>query len=388
MSKPADGRHEHLNMQIRITPVVMLLTTLFKSQLAAPQQLSPAVAANEFCQRDSIGKRLNAPGATEFAKELLLRESPWEQPSEIVIVKDCSVQALPAQKDVTAFALDYHVLGRINSSLSLARLQMPYAGRPLTQSERLSLVLTDTHFELANDGRVQPVKGIPEWRIKSYPATPHVSVAAAMQYVRAASHRSRDISVKMNAEKALMELQNLQMPTLAQAGGLQQQPQEILSQFVEMELDGQGLNEESSRRLDVFFLHPGSRLPGKIGIARGYAIKKTSFSGNNATVHVEYGALGELDPQLRFVTTGPNGSVVHQDYKLVLDNKYSAPTVGNTPAHEFVGPTRWQIEEAPAEQWISVAAAIRHVTLVLESTRDPIIKNDADKTLAILNGIQ
>lgn len=89
------------------------------------------------------------------------------------------------------------------------------------------------------------------------------------------------------------------------------------------------------------------------------------------------------------MSMGPTGSIVPQDYTLVLDNKYSTPGVGNTPVHEFVGPSRWRIEEPPAEQWISVSAAIRYVTEIHDATRDASIReirDNAEKTLALLSG--
>ena len=47
------------------------------------------------------------------------------------------------------------------------------------------------------------------------------------------------------------------------------------------------------------------------------------------------GALGELDSQLRFTSMGERGTIVQQDYKLLLDNKYTAPAYGDNPPGEF-----------------------------------------------------
>jgi len=80
---------------------------------------------------------------------------------------------------------------------------------------------------------LQQIKGIPEWRIKSYPTQPHIGIGAAQAYVRLASYRSRDLRAKMNAQKTLSRLQDLYVsPAMpAQLTG----PEPILSQFVEMQ---------------------------------------------------------------------------------------------------------------------------------------------------------
>jgi hypothetical protein len=80
-----------------------------------------------------------------------------------------------------------------------------------------------------------------------------------------------------------------------------------------------------------------------------------------------------------------NGGLIRQDYKLLFDNKYVLHGRGNSAPNEIVGPSRWRIEEAPAEQWISVNAAIRYVTQMRDAATDPVIKDNAEQTLAALS---
>lgn len=104
---------------------------------------------------------------------------------------------------------------------------------------------------------------------------------------------------------------------------------------------------------------------------------------------IEYGALGEIDPQLHFTSLGERGTIVQRDYKLLLDDQYVAPAYsGQSAAGEFAGPSRWRIEDAPPEQWVSVTIAIKYVTQMRDSTRDPLIKANADKSLSILKGLR
>lgn len=365
---------------------LVLLVLFATSHLSVDaQSQSPDQIVQQFCQETLVGRELSPAGAKEVAKQFLLNEHSWESPSEIVVVKDFVVRPLNAQKSNAEVKVEYHVVARLDSELRLTRLQMPYTNQPLSQSERFSLVFTDTHFELASDGHLQPVKGIPEWRIKAYPAAPHISVAAAMQYVRVASHRPKDASARLNAEKTLSELQNLQMPGMAAtAGGIQQSPQDVLSQFLEIQMDGRGLSQADSHQLDVFLLNPSQLPRDKIGIARAYVIKRTTFSGKNADVSVEYAVLGELDGKLRFVAADAKVNVVEQDYKLVLSDKYSFPARGSIPARESTGPSRWRVDKAPPERWISVTAAIRYLTQANQDSADPMIRQHAEKALEAL----
>jgi hypothetical protein len=151
-----------------------------------------------------------------------------------------------------------------------------------------------------------------------------------------------------------------------------------------MQMGGLGLQSETAAQLNMVLVHPPTQNQDKIHVARAYTVKKTTLAGNKATVSVEYGALGELNSQLRFTSMGERGTIVQRDYKLVLDNKYLAPGTEGRPASEFIGPSRWRIEEAPPEQWVSVGTSIKYVTQMRDATRDPMLKQNADKSLAIL----
>jgi len=78
------------------------------------------------------------------------------------------------------FIVDYHGLGRIDLGLGFTLLQVPYTNQPLSQSEHSFLVWSDTHSELSDSGQLRPLKGTAEWRIKTGPRVPHVSVTATM----------------------------------------------------------------------------------------------------------------------------------------------------------------------------------------------------------------
>src|SRR6185437_3286652 len=151
-------------------------------------------------------------------------------------------------------AVEYKVLGRLDSSLVLTRLQVPYTNQPALQSERFSLKLTDTHSELAADGSPHDITGPLQWRIRSYPSEPHVGLNAAIVYVRRMEYRARDARARMNAERTLSELQEMLAPSAAshQISG----PETIAAQFIEMQMGGLGLESETAGQLKMFFVNP------------------------------------------------------------------------------------------------------------------------------------
>ena len=149
-------------------------------------------------------------------------------------------------------------------------------------------------------------------------------------------------------------------------------------------MDGDGLTQAESSRLDIFLIHPAKWRQDKIGVARGFGVRRTSFAVNRAETYVQYEALGEIDLQLRFSGSAASGTAVRQNYKLIFDNDYSsAPNTSNDP-YARIGPSRWRIDATPDEQWVSIATAIKYVTQMRDSTPDSAIRANADETLAIL----
>jgi hypothetical protein len=366
---------------MRLLATFLLIHTLAYASGALAQEEQFIRTAQNFCHLDAAGRRLNPVGAKEIAK-ILLREDPWQQQTAVIVISDYSVRTLTQRKDTATLVVDYRVLGHLDSSFNFTRMQVPYTNQPLTQSEHLSLILSDTHFELGTDGGSRAVKGVPEWRIKSAPKVPHVTLAAAIEYLYVAVHRSKTPALKMKAAETLRSLERLTAMQSTPSGS--DRPEAIFSQYIAMQVDGMAFTPEGSSLLSMFFFHAPQWRRDKIGVARSYKVQSGANSASKADAWVEYVALGELDAQLRFVPGDKNENIVRQDYKLVYDDKYSLPSRSNSPGTEFTGAMRWRVEEAPTEQWITVDAAIRHITEIRATTTDQVVRANADKALAVL----
>jgi len=382
--------HHCRALLLRRVPLLMVLAfrlaVLAEGQTPSLSVYSPKDVVQMFCSMDQSGKQLTPGGAKKIAGDLLVTERSIGQTSEVVIIRNYSLGDLRLGKSDAEVQVEYSVLGRIDSSLQFARVQTAYGNQPVLLPEHFSLVWTDTHSVLNRNGMPQALRGTPEWRIKTAPLAPHVSVEAAIEYVRGASNRTRDALIKARAQKTLADLEVLaqfqSMPI--QGAGTQQQPEDILSQFAQMQMDGAGLASGGSSELGIFLVHPAQWRQDKIGVARGFGVRRTSFAVNKAEAYVQYEALGEIDLRLRFSGSGASGTAVRQNYKLIFDNDYSSvPNTSNDP-YARIGPSRWRIDGAPDEQWVSIATAIKYVTQMRDLTPDPAIRANADKTLAIL----
>jgi hypothetical protein len=354
---------------------------LFASASLAAQAPASKEILDTFCKLDVAGRQLSLDGQNDIAK-LLSNEKHWEPQPEVIVTKDFSIRDLGIRKETAEFAVDYRVLGRLDSSITFTHQQTPYSGDPIIQSERFSLIFSDVHLTMGPDGRWQQAKGSPGWRIRITPGSPHVGISAAIRYVESISFKSKDPLIKANSQKTLAELERLYRTEnlRSQLASPIQPPETVLSQMISLETNGIGLSADGRRQFDAFFQHPSPWARGRIHVSKGYEVKTAKSLGSTAELYVEYGAVGELDSMLR-LTDAPRGRIAREDYHLILNDKYS---LRSNPAKEFVGPSRWQITDAHPQQWISVDAAIRYVTETRNATSDPALRQNADKTLAAL----
>jgi len=364
------------------TALITFAVFATKAQTPVVQQNSLEEILERFCKMDAEGKQLAPEGRSEMAV-LLFGQKPPAENREITVVKDYVVRAPEIRGDTAQIAVDYNVWGRLDSSLHFSRLGGPLLNYPIQVTEYITMIRSDKHLELGSDGRWQEVKGVPEWRIRSAPSAPHVSVEAAIRYVQELRSRSKDPIIKENADSAIASLTALlPLSFRASARPIQQSPVDVVSQFVAMETNGSGLTAIGQKQLDAFLVQPTSWRGDKIHVANDFAVSNSVYSGSKAELYVEYIAMGELDSSLRFTSAVPGGSKVREGYKLTLDNKYAVP---NGSGKEMIGPGRWKIEDSPSEQWIAVNVAIRYVTELRDKTTDPAIRKNGDQTIAKLN---
>ena len=358
-----------------------------ENHAAATEQNSPKEAVETFCKIDAEGKQLEPEGQKEVAA-LLYEQKPQSQNSEITVVKDHVARGQEIRGDAAQFVVEYSVWGRLDSSLRFARLAGLSGNLPIQVREYISLIRSEKHAELGSDGRWQEVRDVLQWRIATIPSSPHVSVSAAMRYVREMGFRSKDPIIKRNAQAAIAELSALLQAQFEQSAEPRQSPLVVLAQFVALQTGGNGLTIEGQKELNGLLIQPATWGRDKIHVTRDFVVNNAVLMAAKGGLYVEYVGLGDLDSSLRFTSGVPGGIKVREGYTLALSNKYSVPGAAGKPGQEFIGPNRWKIEAAPSEQWITVNTAIRYVTEMRNKTNDPAIKQNADETLVKLRTLQ
>jgi len=72
------------------------------------------------------------------------------------------------------------------------------------------------------------------------------------------------------------------------------------------------------------------------------------------------------------------------EFDLVLTDEHWELKPNGVTGAELTGPPEWRIVGNDKGVWITLDAAIRHVTDKRDNWRDPLIKKNADRTLAEL----
>jgi hypothetical protein len=169
---------------------------------------------------------------------------------------------------------------------------------------------------------------------------------------------------------------------------LTESPKDVVQKFVNMDVEGERITSQGWRRADTFFLQPSqpSRRKILVVIAKHYGVSEVAVRGNTAEFYMGYEELGRINSSLHF---SPSDSTVETrsmyKYNLVLTDANRKLVTDEKITKEVNGPFEWRIEGAqPAEMHITVDTAIRYVTQMRDKAKDPIVKRNADKALAML----
>jgi len=365
----------------------MFFLAATQGPLGKAQQVTPVERVERFCRMDAEGKQLGLEDQKKDVVTLLYNQNLWTEHREILVVGNCAVRAHNIRGNTAQVFVEYNVWGRLDSSFRFARLAALSENHPIPIREYISLIRSDKHREVGSDGQWRDVQDVVQWRIKTIPSSPHVSVNAAMRYVRETGLRSTDPAVRRNAQITLAELSALYQARFEQSAEPQQSPSQVLAQFITLQTEGKGLTPEGQEELDTLLVQPTAWRSDKLHVARDFVVSNAFLMGAKGELYVEYIALGDLDSSLRFTSGARAGVKVREGYTLGLSNKYTLPGRGGKPSQEFVGPNRWKIAELPSEQWITLDAAIAYVAETRDKSNDPVIKKNAEQTLAKLRNL-
>jgi hypothetical protein len=209
-------------------------------------------------------------------------------------------------------------------------------------------------------------------------------------------NKTNDPTVKANADRSLLALKSILTgipEPLQGAVAPVESSARVMHRFAEVETHGKGLTPDGWPELAGFFVKPPKRHWDKILIVGDFQIDDSSIEGDRASLAATYVPAGELDSSLRLLNeeevenSAPLSSACcteDLDYTLVFSEKHWETSPDGESTKESTGPAAWRIEEYPPEPWITIDTAIRYVTQMRENSTDPVIKKNAEQTLAIL----
>ncbi len=117
-------------------------------------------------------------------------------------------------------------------------------------------------------------------------------------------------------------------------------------------------------------------------------VGKPHIGGTSAEVWIEYTGLGQIDSKLRFSWgKQPQGPVFTRGfYMLVLTDRHWIIHGEHGELKEVTGVKEWRIKDFQPELLMTLDTAIRYITEMRDKSEDPVIKNNANSTIAILRG--
>jgi len=124
---------------------------------------------------------------------------------------------------------------------------------------------------------------------------------------------------------------------------------------------------------------------GKIELLSPRIVGEDWVKGENAQVETKWGNYdGSIDSSLRYIQPTYPVSMGGLLLKLQFVHQQRTTTSNGATASKIVAPPVWKIEGALGYRSASVQAAIVYVAKKRDETTDPVIRQNAEKTLGIL----
>jgi hypothetical protein len=164
-------------------------------------------------------------------------------------------------------------------------------------------------------------------------------------------------------------------------------PKEVIEEYLKMVEGGALLSSEGWNRVSVLFSAQSPEPKDKVIFltSKHAGVGEVRVGENRAEVHdAWWDLLGSIDSSLRY--TPPPAANARRNigvYHLILTDKHWEPEP-NGEMKEVTGPSHWEIEGPQTWRWTTAQPAIRYVEEMSEKSNDPLVKQNAERTIAIL----
>lgn len=155
-------------------------------------------------------------------------------------------------------------------------------------------------------------------------------------------------------------------------------PEHIFALFVKLDSQGAQLTSDGWQEVAALFVTPGAPRRSRIFVTDGGGPGRPTPEGKKVGFVRDYLQFGHIElPQLHFSAAdgSPGGAHLRAGFDLV---KVSGPN----------GELEWRIEGPVPEPVVTIDAAIRYVIEVRANTKDAVLRNNADRTLAALRRLR
>lgn len=129
---------------------------------------------------------------------------------------------------------------------------------------------------------------------------------------------------------------------------------------------------------------------GEIALmSTGGAVGEIWVRGNKAEVETKWtDFLGTIDSGLRYKAPNHDVTMTVYVFHLVYTNKHRDIGKDGETIKEGIGPWEWKIDQPQIIRWATVDRAIEYLRMMCDTARDPLIKRNANKTIATLKRLQ
>jgi hypothetical protein len=170
-------------------------------------------------------------------------------------------------------------------------------------------------------------------------------------------------------------------------------PDEVLDQYFRMINEGDLLSPGGWKRAASLFVKPNERPKDEtIFVTTRFPLGNGPLSVNDDRAEADekwVDSLGTIDSAFWFHPQKKEPEVegtIFVFHIVRTEKHWQTPTNGISEKQPS-GPPQWRIEESPTIRWASQEAAIRYLSEMRDKTADPMVKSNADRTIAKLKSL-
>jgi len=176
---------------------------------------------------------------------------------------------------------------------------------------------------------------------------------------------------------------------IEQAQAQQASPGEVLDRFCKLDAEGRQLTAAGAKELTPLLAEPKPWAPyAEFAVIKDYKVRAPAGRDESVRVAIEYNVWGRLDPSsLQFVPLAVPSenrpTLIPESIIVMRSNGHSGP--GSTEGvHDVSAASEWKITRVPSEPHISLETAARYVNEMRYKSREPLVRVNAQRTLAEL----